>query len=97
LNQTTKLEVFVDALYSRKLEAVLCRSIRNKIFRCLRVAVRKLHVFSRREMIGKPGLTAFRLSPNRVSEDEALVRVPLFLYHLGVEITTPIAEQDRRV
>jgi len=78
LNQTAKLEVFVDALYSRKLEAVLCGAAGDKVFRCFRVAIRKLHVFSRGEMIGEPSLTAFGLPPNRISEDEALIGVTLF-------------------
>jgi hypothetical protein len=83
LNQTTKLEVFVEALYSRKLEAVLGCAAGDKVFRGFRVVIRKLDVFSRREMIGKPNLTAFGLPPNRVSEDEAFIGVTLFLYLLG--------------
>lgn len=84
LNQTAKLEVFVEALYSRKLEAVLCCATGDEIFRRFGVAIRKLHVFSGREMIGEPRLTAFGLPPDPISEDEAFVGVTLFLHLFGV-------------
>ena len=97
LNQTTKFEVFVDALYGRKLEAVLCRSAGDKVFRCFRVAIRKLHVFSWGEMIGEPGLTAFGLPPDRISDDVALIGVTLFVYLFSVEKISAIAAAGWRI
>jgi len=97
LNQTTKFEVFVDALYGRKLEAVLHCAAGNKVFRCFRVAIRKLQVFSRRQMIGEPRLAAFGLAPNWISDDVALIRVALFLYLLGLDKLSAIAAAGWRI
>jgi hypothetical protein len=60
LNQPAKFEVLVEALYSRKLEAALCCAAGDEVLRSFRVAIRKLYVFPRREMIGKPRLSAYR-------------------------------------
>lgn len=63
LHQAAKFEVFVETLYSRKLEAVLCCYTGDEIFRCFRVAIRELEVFPWGEMIGEPRLAAFRRPP----------------------------------
>ncbi len=65
----------MDALYRGDLEAVLCCSAGDKVFSRLRVAIRKLHVFSRGEMIREPGLTTLGLPPYSISNDEAFVGV----------------------
>jgi hypothetical protein len=97
LNQTAKLEVFVEAFYSRNLEAVLRCAAGDKVFRGFCVAIGKLHVFSRGKMIGEPGLTAFGLPPNRISDDEALIGVTLFLHLFGVDKLSAVAAAGWRI
>src|SRR5271170_4289219 len=97
LNQTTKLEVFVEAFYCRQLEAILRCAARDKVLRCFCVTIRKLHVFSRGEMIGEPSLAAFGLPPNRISDDEALIGVTLFVYLLGVDKVSATAAACWRI
>ena len=97
LEQTTQLEVFVDALYRRELEEVLCCAAGDEVFRCFRVAIRQLHVFSGGEMVGEPGLTAFGLPPDPISHDEAFVGVTLFVYLFSVEKISAIAAAGWRI
>src|SRR5271170_1180397 len=87
----------MDALYRRELEAVLGRAAWDKVFRGFRVAIGKLHVFSGGKMIGEPDLTAFGLTPNRISDDEAFVGVALFLHLLGVDKLSTVAAARWRI
>jgi NAD(P)-dependent dehydrogenase (short-subunit alcohol dehydrogenase family) len=48
-------------------------------------------------MVGQPCLTAFRLPPNRVAQDEALVRISLLLDLFRVEISSTNAASGRGI